>query len=181
MQGGGKMKRVIILTMVMALALAGTAWADLPTQGQRITYGGYVGNMNQAGMVDADTLVCVFNPNEVIVPGVGIAIFDSSGVKLTDLPLLDPKTGQHVSSIQPKGWVYMTLGTCLPPMLRPPLKYTYVVYWIKPVTIPWRGIVIEIKEILYTQPVYPWEGCWMPSLIRAWSEAPLGAFGVKAK
>jgi hypothetical protein len=175
------MKKVFFLAVIVTLALAGTAWAELPAQGPRITYGGYVGNMDAQGLVDADTLICVFNPNNVIVNGVGIAVFDSAGIKLADTPLLDPKTAGHVTSILAKGWVYMTLGSCLPPMLRPPLKYTYVVYWIKPVTIPYRGMVIEIKEIIYTIPVYPSEACWMPNLIRCWSEASLGAFGVKAK
>jgi len=175
------MKRVIILTMVMALALAGAAWAGPPAEGQRITYGGYVGNMDAQGMVDADTLVCVFNPNNVIVNGVNITIYDSNGLELATSPLLNPNNGLPVSSIVAKGWAYMPLAHLLPPLPRPPRKYTFVVWWTKPATIPYRGMVIEIKEILYTQLVYPGEACWMPQVIKCWSEAPLGAFAVKAK
>jgi hypothetical protein len=180
------MRRIIILAAILAVALAGTAWAELPAQSPRITYGGYVHKYLDEAIpyVTADTLICVFNPNNVIVNGVGIAVFDSAGTKQADATLLDPGSS-GVTSIVAKGWAWRALSDLVPPGLlgEPATKYTFVVYWIKPVVTPYRAMVIEIKEIIYKAPphIMGGEACWMPWLFETWSETSLGATGVKGK
>jgi hypothetical protein len=169
------MKKVIFFSVILVLALATVGWAAMPATGPRITYGGYVEHYPQSSNVIADTLICVFNPNEATVTNVGIAVFDKDGLQVADAALLDH--GVPITSIQPKAWAWTTLGRHVPP--GPATKYTFVVYWKKPGAIltPNRGLVIEIKEILFTEPVYPGESAWMPNYIRSWSEAAIGKGG----
>jgi len=177
------MKKVILLTVILIFALASVSWAVLPTYGPRINYMGYVEKYSDQGQtwLTADTLICVFNPNNVAVNNVGIAVFDHTGLKVADSQLIN-----HVGPNLPlKGWGWQTLGNIVP--VRPlgwAWKYSFVVYWTKPVTTYYRPLVIEIKEILFTMPVplYEYnEWVWMPSYIRIWSEAGIGGHGAMAK
>ena len=170
------MKKVILLTVIMILALASVSWAVLPNTGPRITYGGYV-QKNTDGTVAADTVIFVFNPNNFNITGAGIAVFDKYGVKVADTSLLNG--GTPITQIPPKGWGWQTIGNLIPTPLQPvpATKYTFVVYWTKPTSTPNRGLVIEIKEIIYYGIVYPVEG-WQNSYnIWTWSEAAIGKGG----
>ena len=170
------MKKIIFLTVIMILAIAATCWAVLPNTGPRITYGGYV-QKNTDGTVIADTLIWVFNPNNFAITGVGIAVFDKYGAKKADALLLDG--GVPISTIPAKGGAWQTIGNLIPTPAQPSLatKYTFVVYWIKPTSTPNRGLVIEIKEIIYYEDVDPKYG-WQDSYyIWLWSEAAIGKGG----
>jgi len=167
------MKKIIILTVVISLFLASVIWAAIPAKGPRISYGGYV-QKNTDGTVAADTVIWVFNPNNFNIAGVGIAVFDKYGVKVADTLLLNG--GTTITQIPPKGWGWQTIGNLIPTPAQagPATKYTFVVYWTKPTSTPNRGLVIEIKEIVYKQyiqygcmechhyphyPPYP-QNCW---------------------
>ena len=170
------MRKVIILAAVMILAFATVSWAVLPNTGPRITYGGYVESPDGV-IVYADTLIWAFNPNNFAVAGVGIAVFDKYGTKKADTQLLNG--GGLISSIPAKGGAWQTIGNLIPTPVQsePATKYTFVVYWIKPTSTPNRGLVIEIKEIIYYGIVYPVEG-WQNSYnIWTWSEAAIGKGG----
>ena len=167
------MKKIIILTVVISLFLVSVIWAAIPAKGPRISYGGYV-QKNTDGTVAADTVIWVFNPNNFNIAGVGIAVFDKYGVKVADTLLLNG--GTTITQIPPKGWGWQTIGNLIPTPAQagPATKYTFVVYWTKPTQTPNRGLVIEIKEIVYQQyiqygcmechhyphyPPYP-QNCW---------------------
>jgi hypothetical protein len=167
------MKKVIILTVVLVFALVSVSWAVLPSTGPRITYGGYV-QKNIDGTVSADTLICVFNPNNFVINTVGIAVFDKDGVKIADTALFDH--GSIINNLPAKAWAWQTIGNLIPTPLQagPATKYTFVVYWALPTQTPDRGLVIEVKEMLFLGPVPPGESAWMSTLIKTWSEAAIG-------
>lgn len=172
------MKRVILFAIILVLAMATVSWAVLPNTGPRITYGGYVEIVipGTPNMVTADTLICVFNPNNFVINNVNIAVFDKDGIKVADTKLLDH--GAPISSIVAKGWGWQTLGnliSTISPIMA--TKYTFVVYWTKPTLTPNRGLVIEIKELIYTTAVPANEGPWLPNYIKFWSEAAIGKGG----
>ena len=150
------MKKIIILTVVISLFLASVIWAAIPAKGPRITYGGYV-QKNPDGTLGADTVIWAFNPNNFNITGVGIAVFDKYGVKVAGTLLLYGWT--TITQIPPKGWGWQTIGNLIPTPAQagPATKYTFVVYWTKPTQTPNRGLVIEIKEIVYQQ--YIQYGC----------------------
>lgn len=170
------MKRVILFAIILVLAMATVSWAEPLTGVHRITYGGYVEKYPD-GTVDADTLITVFNPNNVAVGTaqnpVGITVYDKYGRKVIDSKLLNG--GNPITTLPVKGWGWQTIGNLIPsPELPHATKYTFIVWWTKPAVTPYRQLVIEIKEIVYTEPVYPTEGPWMPMLIKFWSEAAVG-------
>jgi hypothetical protein len=178
------MKKIIFLTVIMILAIASVSWAA-PATGPRINYGGYVAKDTQ-GLVTADTLIVLFNPNNVGVSNVGIAVYDKGGIQVNggSEKLLN-HTGDCPNPMPAKGWCWQTIGNLIPTPVVPPSppasKYTFFVYWTKPTTTPYRAMVIEIKELIYTIPVYPTEGPWLPAFIKFWSEAALGASAVRAQ
>lgn len=170
------MKKVILLTVIMIFALASISWAD------RITYGGYVEKYPD-GMVDADTLITVFNPNAFAVGSdlnpMTITVYDKYGVLVKTSKLLNG--GAEITHIPPRGWGWQTIGNLIPvPQVLTATKYTFLVWWKKPTQLPYRGLVIEIKEIIYNTRTYPTEGPWLPALFKEWSETGLGATGVSA-
>jgi hypothetical protein len=146
------MKKVIIFTVIMILAIAVTCWAVLPNTGPRITYGGYVERPDGV-TVTADTLIWVFNPNNFAITGVGIAVFDKYGTKKADTQLIDG--GNPITSIPAKGGAWQTLGNILKTTISPATKYTFVVYWTRPTLTPNRGLVAEVKEITYKRVPFP--------------------------
>jgi hypothetical protein len=168
------MRKALILSVILVLALAGTSLAwDPMVKGPRLNYMGYASQYGD-GTVDADTLIAVFNPNPVPIH-VRVHLFDKYGnVIMENARLLDG--GISIDTIPPMGMGWTTIGL-MAVMRQPnpglaPLKYPFVITWTPVQGMSWRPLVAEIKELLYTNRVAPGD-CWTPSSIRAWSEAAL--------
>lgn len=172
--GGCDMKKTVVLTVILVLAVCGTTYAGL-VSGPRVTYGGLLEGDPTGGVI-IDTLICVFNPNKCNLRNVFIHVFDKYGTKLVSTNLMDG--GLSTKTIVKKGWVWITLGMLVEPPIGQAHKYTWVVTWNPPSKLPDRGAVIEVKEIVYSTHVDPeqvWEELKDAKIM---SEAALGFDGV---
>ena len=111
------------------------------------------------------------------VTGLKITVFSKDGLtKVADeVPFHDATGPITIMKAFESGWV--TLGGIVPPeeSYDPTTykKYSYMIYWDRPVITPYRGMVAEVKEIIYDlpQPISESENpCWNPGLIKCWSE-----------
>ncbi len=144
------MKKVVILTAILVLVLAGTTYAGL-SDGPRITYGGALAK--NGNYIVMDTLICVFNPNKCYLRGVKIHLRDKYGDEVVTGGLLyGGEPAWPIEAIPPKGWAWITLAMMCPPC-DTANKFTWVVTWNPPNTPPDRGAVIEVKEIVFSTPI----------------------------
>lgn len=166
------MKKVIILAAILVFALVGNTYAGL-FGGPRITYGGLVEEDGQFNAI-IDTLICVFNPNNCSVRNVMIHVFDKDGNWLISAQL-QGHLGQR-KAIPRKGWNWITLGMLVNPEPGKATKFTWIVTWNSPSVMPDRGLVIEVKEIVYPVAVSP-DAVWYElKNAKLMSETALGGF-----
>jgi hypothetical protein len=174
------MRKALLLAMVLVLATGAAAWAE-PATGPRIFYSGMCAYDSNTGTVLVDTFICISNPNPGTLMGVGVAVYDQGGNKVWEGPPL-VAVGIPSATIPKNGWRWITIGQALhqagyiPPEGPSMTKYNFLVYWTKPVEIPHRFVMVEVKQIIYTQAVQPgdvWYAGTM-GMIKSWSEAALG-------
>lgn len=168
-------KKVICLcaTLVFVLGLAATASAGPWAQ---VWYGGMVSKYaldhpELPGYVDVDTGIWVFNTNTKKNLKARIVVYNKYGVYVAD-SLLHNTTGP--SLIPPFGYGWITLGMLLPTGTECQ-KFTFCINFTKGNVVP-IAPVVEIKEIIYTEPRPPAEIHYNTNyqFIKTWSETSLG-------
>ena len=170
----------LLVGLVVFIGLIGFSHAQIPASGPRITYGGMLLQLWPGGiLVKVDTGIFVFNPNNHPISGVGIAVFDKYGNALADTKLYNGDA--ETDTIPTKGWLWTTLGVVLidqPVAMERAAKFTFVVYWTKAKGHPDRGLVAEIKEVIYRDYFYPKDIFMLDDSVQTWSETSLGKGGV---
>lgn len=171
-------KKVISLVAALVFVLGLASFSFAADWGE-IIYGGYVAKyIPQPGvvMVDADTGIWVFNPNNFVI-GCRMQVIDKMGAVLNANVLLYDG-GMQVSSIPPGGHIWITLGM-VPQIPEGVHKYTFRLLFSGQAG---RAPVVEVKEAIYVQREYIeiidghvlYNPIYNPPAIKTWSEAALG-------
>ena len=166
---------IVSLVFVLGLAAVSSAqeWAE-------IIYGGYVSVTVPAPVVVlADTGIWVFNPNLSPITCRVSHVIDKHGVVLlTNQSLYDG--GTPITSIPGGGHGWTTLGLMLTqrPAPGPEVGSYKLTYRIVCSGQAARVPVVEVKEVIYTEPqlieAQATNPIYNPSVIKTWAETALG-------
>jgi hypothetical protein len=129
-------------------------------------YGGMV-QKDQDGKVSVDTGIWVFNPNTKRNLKARIFVYDKSGTEVAVSLLFD---GGTPALIPPMGYGWITLGMLVGPCEAQ--KFGFHLKFSKGDYVS-KCPVVEIKEVIYNQPVLPDE-IHNPQAIKSWSVTSLG-------
>jgi hypothetical protein len=154
---------IAVLVFVFGLATVSSAqWVE-------IWYAGYVSKLAN-GMVDADTLIVLVNPNKGPAIGCQITVFDKHGGLIGKSFLWD---GGVSKVVKPAGYNWITLGMVVGPEGIEPTKLTWRIQCTGGPADA-KAPVVEVKEMIYNTPASPDYAWRTPANIKTWSETSLG-------
>jgi hypothetical protein len=168
-KGGDDMHKKVVCLCASLVFVLGLAAAASAAPWAQVWYGGMVSKY-ATGMVDVDTGIWVFNPNTKKNLKARIIVYDKYGTQVATEVLYD---GGAPSLIAPFGYGWITLGMLVGPTECQ--KFTFCINFTKGNTLP-IAPVVEIKEIIYTEPRLPAEihNNINYQYIKTWSETSLG-------
>jgi len=152
-------KKILVLTTILVIGLASLALADPPpfSPWKCLVYDGMVWHspvFDPPGVIE-DTGVFVTNPNPVPVAA-WIRIFNKYGKEVWSGFLWD--TDEPIKRIPSMGFGWMPLGWALNDAGYVAMgreKFTYQISMSPPTTDPRLPCVVEVKQVIYSQPTPP--------------------------